>query len=68
VATYHDFDKAIQKSKQLAQNNIKVIAVPTELKMEGTKLVVKQVRQPNISTVQDQVSKIGLPVKILKSD
>jgi regulatory protein YycI of two-component signal transduction system YycFG len=67
VATYHNRDKAIQKSKQLAKNNIKVTAVPTDIKMKGTKLVVKQIEQQNISAVQDQMSKLGLPVKILKS-
>jgi hypothetical protein len=51
----------------LAKNNIKVTAVPTDIKMKGTKLVVKQIEQQNISAVQDQMSKLGLPVKILKS-
>ncbi len=67
IATYHDRDKAIQKSKQLAKNNIKVILVPAEIKMKCTKLVVKQIEQPNISTVQDQMSEMGLSVNILKS-
>lgn len=66
VATYRDRDTAIVKSKQLAKNNIKVVAVPTEIKLKGTKLVVKKVEQANILTVQDQMSKIGLPVKILE--
>lgn len=68
VATYHDRDKAVEKSKQLAKSNIKVTAVPAEIKLRGTKLVVKQVERPNMSIVLDQMSKIGLPVNILESD
>ena len=68
VATYHDRDKAIQKSKQLEINNIKVTAVPNDIKMKGTKLIVKQVEQQNISAVEDQISTLGLPVKIINSE
>jgi hypothetical protein len=67
VATYQNIDNAIQESKQLAKNNIKVTAVPTVIKMKGTKLVVKQVELQNITAVQEQMSKLGLPVKMLKS-
>jgi hypothetical protein len=67
VATYNNRDKALQKSQQLAKNNIKVTLVPSDIQMKGTKLVVKQVEQQNISTVQEQMSKLGLSVKIVKS-
>ena len=66
VATYLDPDKAIEKLKHLEQNHIKVTAVPTDIKMKGTKLVVKQVEQQKILALQDQMSKLGLPVKIQK--
>ena len=59
-------DANVEKSKQLAKNNIKVTTVPAEIKKKGTKLYVKQVEQQNISNVQNQMSKLGLTVKIIK--
>jgi hypothetical protein len=67
VGTYHNRAMAIQKIKQLAQKNIKVTAVTTELKMKGAILVVKQVDRLNIETITDQMSVMGLSVKVIKS-
>ncbi|MDX2445808.1 MAG: hypothetical protein QNK29_01260, partial [Desulfobacterales bacterium] len=66
VATYHDRAKAIQKLKQLAQKNLKVTAVATELKRKGTILVANRVDQSYIETITDQMSKLGLPVHVFK--
>ncbi len=66
VATYRNRAKAMQRLKQMAQKNIKVTAVATEIEMKGTILVVKQVDRPNIETITDQMSKMGLSVKVIK--
>jgi uncharacterized protein YfcZ (UPF0381/DUF406 family) len=63
VATYHDRKKANQKIKQLAQKNIQVTAVTTELQLKGTILVVKKVDGSHRQKITDQMSKIGLSVK-----
>ena len=67
VATYHDRGKAIQKTEELAKKDIRVTLVSTEVEVKCTKLVVKQVEQSNISLAEDQLSKMDLPVKIVKS-
>jgi hypothetical protein len=67
VATYHNRANAIQKIKELAQKNIKVTAVTTEIEMKGTILVVKQVDRPHIETIKNQISKMGLSVKVINS-
>jgi hypothetical protein len=67
VGTYHNRAMATEKIKQLAQKNIKVTAVTTELKMKGAILVVKQVDRLNIETITDQMSVMGLSVKVIKS-
>ena len=66
VATYHDQKKANQKIKQLAQKNIKATALTTELQLKGIILVVKNVDGSIRQTITDQMSKIGLPVKLGK--
>jgi len=66
VATYRDRAKAIQRSKNLAQKNIHVTAVATEIEMNGTILVINQAGGSNIETIMDQMSQMGLPVKINK--
>ncbi len=66
VATYHDRAKAIQRLKQLAQKNLKVTAVATELKRKGTILVANRVDQSYIETITDQMSKLGLSVHVFK--
>jgi hypothetical protein len=68
VATYHNRAKAIQRIKQLAQKNITVTAVTAEIEMKGTILVVKHVDRPNIETITDQMSKMGLSVKVMNSE
>jgi hypothetical protein len=67
VATYQDQDKAIEKSKQLSEKNIKVTPVSTEIKIKCTNLVVKQFEQSKMTKLQDQMLKIGLSVNKLKS-
>lgn len=64
VATYHDQKRANQRIKQLAQKNIKVTAVTSELQLKGTILVIKNVDGPNHQAITDQMSKIGLSVKV----
>ena len=66
VATYRDQKKANQKIVQLAQKNIKATAVTTELQLKGIILLVKDVDASNRQTITDQMSKIGLPVKLGK--
>ena len=66
VATYHDQKKANQKIIQLAQKNIKATAVTTELQLKGIILLVKDLDASNRQTITDQMSKIGLPVKLGK--
>ena len=66
VATYRDQKKANQKIIQLAQKNIKTTAVTTELQLKGIILLVKDVDASNRQTITDQMSKIGLPVKLGK--
>jgi hypothetical protein len=66
VATYRDRAKAIQRSKHLAQKNIHVTAVDAEIEMNGTILSIKQVGGSNIETITDQISQMGLSVKINK--
>jgi hypothetical protein len=68
VATYHDRAKANQKIRQLAQKNIKVTAVATELKVKGTILELKKVNQSYIDKITDHMSKMELSVKVLKSE
>jgi len=68
VATYHDQKRANQRIKQLAQKNIKVTAVTSELQLKGTILVVKNVDGPNRQTITDQMSKMGLSVKVGKPE
>ena len=68
VATYHDQKRANQRIKQLAQKNIKVTAVTSDLQLKGTILVVKNVDGPNRQTITDQMSKIELSVKVGKPE
>jgi hypothetical protein len=66
VATYHNQNNAIQKLKQLAQKNIKVKMVSTEIEMKGKILVVKRVNRPDIETISDQMSRMGLSFKVIE--
>jgi len=66
VATYRDRAKAIQRSKHLAQKNINITPIATEIEMKGTILVIKQIGGSNIEMITDQMSQMGLSVKINK--
>lgn len=66
VATYHDQKQANRKIIQLAQKNIKATAVTTELQLKGIILLVKDLDASSRQTITDQMSKIGLPVKLGK--
>jgi hypothetical protein len=66
VATYRNRAKAMQKLQQLAQKNITVTAVGTEIEMKGTILVVKHLDPTNIEMIADRMSKMGLSVNVNK--
>ncbi len=67
VATYYDRAKAEQKIKQLAQKNIQVTAVDTELKKKGSLLSIHNCTQSQIDMIINQMSEIGLSVAVAKS-
>ena len=66
VATYYDRVKAEKKIEQLAQQNIQVTAVGTELKKEGPILMIPNCTQAHIDIITDQMSNIGLSVALAK--
>lgn len=67
VASYHHRARALRQLKQLAQKQIQVTAVTTEITMQGTILVVQQVDSQHIDTIVEQMSPMGLSVKVIQN-